>query len=247
MVVLERDDGTPAKKKEDLRDEIRKLETPHITDIKSALLDTLAAGLLGKGMTNREALTKLRGYCELALTQLYIHSFTCSESCKNVPEGMRLTDEILEGMQAAIEGIVVPPMQYHDERDRAAGLVRSYFEVPEVGQQYQSSSQPERQPFLSERTQEDYAHRILNDDMLRKVAGLVAMLQVHGIVKFEEAEPAFDLSGILGKKPPPSTRQLPAPLAARLAEKSKPPALKLPDGATPAAPKPDEQTKGATA
>lgn len=224
MTVLDRDDEKTSKKKEDLRDEIRKLEQPHITDIKSALLDTLASGLLGKGLSNRERLTTLRSFCEMARAQLWIHALTCV--CQ-VPNDMRLTKETLEKMGTEIEGIVVPPMQYHDERDRAAGLVRSYFEVPDVGQQYQSSSQPERQPFLAERTQEDYAHRILNDDMMRKVAAFIAMLQVHGVIRFEEQEPAFDLSGILGKKPTPPAPVLPArppaELVARTSAQPRPP------------------------
>lgn len=235
MVVLDRDDGTSAKKKEDLRDEIRKLEQPHITDIKSALLDTLASGLLGKGLSNRERLTTLRSFCEMARAQLWIHSLDCH--CP-VPDDMRLDQETLDKMGVEIEGIVVPPMQYHDERDRAAGLVRSYFEVPEVGQQYQSSSQPERQPYLAERTQEDYAHRILNDDMMRKVAGFIAMLQVHGIIRFEEQEPSFDLSGILGKRPPPAMPAGPVRMPAELAPRPRPPPKPV---------DPDQAKKGATA
>ncbi len=219
MTVLERDDDTHPKKKEDLRNELRRLEQPHIKDMETALKQALADGLLGRGLSNRERLTALRGFCEMARAQLWIHALECR--CK-VPDSMQLTAETLDEMGVALEGIVVPPMQYHDERDRAAGLIRSYFEVPDVGQQYQSSSQPERQPYLAERTQEDYAHRILNEDMMRMVSSFIAMLQVHGILKWREEEPSFNLTGVLGKPPVLSARPpLPPELAAKLAERAK--------------------------
>lgn len=220
MTVLDREDGSSSKKKnEDLRDEIRRLETPRIADIESALKDVLAQAALGRGLSNRECLSKYRFFCELARAELWVHAFECK--C-NVPEKLRLTAANLDGMGSDLEGIVVPPMQYHDERDRAAGLVRSYFEVPEVGQQYQSSSQPERQPYLAERTQEDYAHRILNDDMMRKVAGFVVMLQVHGILKYREERRTFKLPPPHSPAPAAAARpELPASLIQKLQDKSR--------------------------
>ncbi len=198
MVVTEvREDETRRRehKREDLREEIRKLETPHIRDVKSALLDSLAAGLLGKS-TNREKLTELRGFCELGLTQLVIHSFVCK--CPAIPTRMRLTPKLIATLKKALVGITVPQMSYRDERDRAAGLVKSYWSVPDLGKSFESYAQPDRQERLAVQTQEDIAHRLLNSSMLRIVSIVSGLLQVHGVLPFEQAEPSFNIADILG-------------------------------------------------
>lgn len=193
MVVLERDvgeDGSSKKRREDLRAEMSRLETPHITDVKTALLDSFALGLHTKGLTSLDRLTYLREACELGMFQLYIHSLTCK--CQ-VPEELMLTDELFEKMAGSLSAIQVPHIAYRDERDRAAGMKRAYWSIPDLGKSYESSAEPERQPLLAERTEEAVAHRILNGSMIRAAMMILGLLQVHQVVPYEEAEPTLDL------------------------------------------------------
>lgn len=173
-----------------MRDELARLETPHITDVKSALLDSFALGLHTKGLSSLDRLTYLREACELGMFQLFNHSLICK--CE-IPDEMRLTDDTFTDIAATLEGIQVPHMAYYDVRDRAAGLKRSTWSIPDLGKSFESSSEPERQPLLSERTEEAVAHRILNGSMIRAAMFILGLLQVHGIVPYEEEEPTLDI------------------------------------------------------
>lgn len=242
MVVVERDvgeDGSSKKRsREDLRAEMARLETPHITDVKTALLDSFALGLHTKGLTSLDRLTYLREACELGMFQLYIHSLSCT--CQ-VPGELMLTDDLFESMAASLSAIQVPHIAYRDERDRAAGMKRAYWSIPELGKSYESSAEPERQPLLAERTEEAVAHSILNSSMIRASMMILGLLQVHQVVPYEEAEPTLDLG--IQAAPTPAVvpartvrpiREMPPDTRAALAKAIGPVRRELP-------PKPPEQ------